>query len=248
MELNKASILLVEDEPFLGEVMSGWLKRVAARVVHAGNGAEALRILAANKIDLIISDVRMPVMDGVALLKKINQAGTHKPRVIFITGFSDLSLREAHDMGAEAILEKPLKREELLHVMHSSLAEADELWRKPPAAAPGMKLKTSFPSLRAALEKKRIAFGRRGFCIESAGGLREGPVKFALDFKADRRVLSGQGVVRWTAPEEGQAGIEITHVDDASRRWVIDLVKRSGPLPFIPGSTGMKHASRLKVA
>lgn len=248
MELKKANILLVEDEPFLREVMGAWLRRAAEAVILAENGAEALRVLGANKIDLVVSDVRMPVMDGVALLQQINRQKIRKPGVIFITGFSDLSPRQVHDLGAEAILEKPFRREELLRAIERSLAEADELWRKQPAVAPSMKLNASFPSLAAALGKKKIAFGRRGFCIESAGGLRVGPVKFAVDFQAERRVLSGEGVVRWIAPEERQAGIEITHVDDASRAWVVDLVKRSGPRPFIPGSTGAAPAPGLKAA
>ena len=142
MELKQASILLVDDEPFLREIMGVWLGRAAGQVLCAENGAEALKVLAANKIDLIVSDVRMPVMDGIALLKKIKETGGPTPRVIFITGFSDITLREAFDMGVEAVLEKPIPREELLSIAARALAEADELWREPPGAAPAMKLKT----------------------------------------------------------------------------------------------------------
>lgn len=249
MDLKQASILLVEDEPMLREIMGVWLGRVVGQVFCAEDGADALRVLAANKIDLIISDVRMPVMDGIALIKKIKDAGVRTPGVIFITGFSDLTLREAYDMGVEAILEKPIKREELLHVAQRSLAEPDELWRTPAAgAAPDLKLNTGFESLAAALDEKRIAFGRRGFCIETNSALHPGPVEFAVDFKADRRVMSGQGVVRWTSPQEHQAGIEITHIDDASRAWLIDLMERSKPASFIPRSTGMEQQSAIKTA
>ena len=236
MELKRAAVLLVEDEPFLRELIGAWFTRVAGKVLLAENGAEALRVLAAHKIDLVVSDVRMPVMDGVTLLRHIREKA-HKPRVILLTGFSDLSPRQAHDLGAEALLEKPIRREELLRVAQRSLAEANEVWRKRPVVTPSMKLKASFTSLAAAQGKGKIAFGRRGFCIESGRTLRVGPVKFAVDFKADHRVLSGEGEVRWIAPEEGQAGIEITHVDDASRAWVVDLLRRSGALPFIPAST-----------
>jgi two-component system response regulator WspF len=71
MELKQASILLVDDEPFLREIMGEWLARVAGQVFCAEDGAEALKILAANKIDLILSDVRMPVMDGVETTRRI---------------------------------------------------------------------------------------------------------------------------------------------------------------------------------
>lgn len=248
MRLEEASVLLVEDESLLRETMEAWLKQKAGRVFCAEHGVEALKLLAANKIDLIVSDVRMPVMDGIALVKQLTQAGPPGPCVIFLSGFSDLSLREAYHLGVEGVLEKPIDREELLALMQRSLAGADELWRQPPGAHPGMKLQASFQSLAAAQEEKRIAFGRRGFCIRSAGGLREGPVEFTVNFEADRCVLAGQGVVRWTAPEEGEAGIEMAHVDDASRAWVLDLVKRTGPVPLIPRSTGMERAPRLEVA
>jgi CheY-like chemotaxis protein len=239
MELKQASILLVDDEPFLREIMGEWLARVAGQVFCAEDGAEALKILAANKIDLILSDVRMPVMDGISLLKNVKKAGARTPGVIFITGFSDVPLREAYDMGAEAILEKPITREELLNIAQRALAEAGELWRGPPGTAPEIKLKITFDSLTGALQEKRIAFGRRGFCIDTPHGLSKGPVEFAVEFRDDRLVLSGQGVVRWIAPEESKAGIEITCLDDASRTWVVDHVERSKPLAFIPAFAGL---------
>jgi CheY-like chemotaxis protein len=247
MELKQASILLVDDEPFLREIMGVWLARAAGQVLCAENGAEALKVLAANKIDLIVSDVRMPVMDGIALLKKIKETGGPTPRVIFITGFSDITLREAFDMGVEAVLEKPIPREELLSIAARALAEADELWREPPGAAPAMKLRITLPKLTTALQEKRIVFGRRGFCIDTAHGLREGPVEFAVEFSDDRAVLAGQGVVRWIAPEEGKAGIEITCLDDASRTWVVDHVERSQPFAFIPGFAGRDSSLQTNI-
>jgi CheY-like chemotaxis protein len=248
VKLKQATVLFVEDEPFLRETMGAWLKQKTGRTLCADNGAEALQLLAANKVDLVLSDVRMPVMDGLTLVKKLNQAEGQKPGVIFLTGFSDLSLREVYEMGVDAIVEKPIHREELLRAMQHSLAGAEELWRQAPGHAPAMKLKTTFPSLAGAMQENRIAFGRRGFCIRPASVLREGPLDFAVAFKADHRVLSGQGVVRWTAPQEGQAGIEITHMDDPSRSWVLDLVRKSAPVAFIPASTRTRSAPALKVA
>jgi CheY-like chemotaxis protein len=248
MELKQASILLVDDEPFLREIMAVWLGRAAGQVLCAENGEEALKVLAANKIDLIVSDVRMPVMDGIALLKRVKAKGVRAPAVIFITGFSDVPLRDAFDMGAEAILEKPISREELLEIARRALAETDVLWREVPGTLPAMKLKLSFGSLATALQEKRIAFGRRGFCIESAHDLYEGPVEFAVEFRDDHRVLSGLGVVRWTAPEEGKAGIEITYLDDASRTWVVNHVEQSEPLAFIPGLAGLDDSLQTRTA
>jgi two-component system, response regulator YesN len=127
VKLKQATVLFVEDEPFLRETMGAWLELKAGRALCAEHGEEALAILAAHKIDLLISDVRMPVMDGIELVKKLNQAGGERPHVILVTGFSDLSLRQAQDLGVDAVVEKPIHREELLSIMQRSLAGPDEI-------------------------------------------------------------------------------------------------------------------------
>ena len=249
MDLKEASVLLVDDEAMLRELMCEWLGRVVGKVVCVNDGIEALEILATRKIDLVLSDVRMPAMDGIALLKKINELPEHRPRMILITGFSDLSLREALDLGAEAVLEKPIERSDLLTEAQRSLTELDELWQKPQAAeAQDLHLKIDFESLAAALKEKKIAIGRRGFCIKTPDCLNTGPVNFTLNLKADGCVIAGQGVVRWTAPQEHQAGIEIMHLDDAGRAWMIHWMQRNQTVRFIPGSTGLAQATELKTA
>jgi CheY-like chemotaxis protein len=235
MKLNDAAVLFVDDEPFLRESMVGWLKQEVGRALCAEHGEAALAILAANRIDLLLSDVRMPVMDGIALVGKLREFAS-PPRVILVTGFSDLTLRQAYEMGVDTIFEKPIDREELLRVMQSSLSDPAELWRQPSQSEAGIKLSATFPSLAAALTKADIAFGRRGFSIKSPALLYEGPVDFVVTFTADQRVLSGQGVVRWIDQQEGQAGIEITGLDDAYRTWVLDLIKDKASVEFVPGS------------
>jgi CheY-like chemotaxis protein len=235
MKLNQAAVLFVEDEPLLRETMGAWLQQKVGRALCAEHGEAAVGILAVNRINLVLSDVRMPVMDGIALVEKL-RGFPSPPRVILITGFSDVTLRQAYEMGVDAIVEKPIDRQELLRVMQNSLSDPAELWRQPSQTVADMKLSASFPSLAAALNEAGIAFGRRGFSIKSPGLLYEGPVDFVVTFTADQRVLSGQGMVRWVDPREGQAGIEITCLDDAYRTWVLDLIKEKAGIEFVPGS------------
>lgn len=245
MNLEDASVLLVEDEPLLCEAMTAWLRRVAGRAFCAENGKKALHLLESHRIDLVVSDVRMPVMDGMALLESINRSRPGRPPVVLVTGYSDLTLREAYDRGAEALIEKPIDRQELLWVMRRALFPAGELWRQPRQRGVETRLKTGFTSLESALGARKLAVGRKGFCIQKPGGLREGPVDFTLDFKDDRRVFAGQGIVRWTAPEELQAGIEITQLDDSSRSWLLDLLKHRTTTACIPASTISASALKL---
>jgi|SRR5215469_5397266 len=130
MRLNEASILLVDDQPMLRELLGTWLGQHVGNVFLAEDGEEALRVLSARKIDLIISDVVMPGMSGVELIKKVHEANGHGPPVILITGFIDVTLREAQDLGAQAILEKPLARENLLNEIRRGLIKPDGLSEK----------------------------------------------------------------------------------------------------------------------
>lgn len=128
MKLDEAALLFVEDEPLLRESMGEWLARKAGRVFCAQHGKEALEILAANKIDLLLTDVRMPVMDGISLVKRINTTGP-RPRVILITGFNESLLHNASKLRVDAIVEKPLDRDELLRVLQDCLEDVDGLDR-----------------------------------------------------------------------------------------------------------------------
>ena len=128
MKLGEATLLFVDDEPLLRESMGEWLARKAGRVFCAQHGEEALEILSTNKIDLLLTDVRMPVMDGISLVKKIRTI-VPRPRVILVTGFNESVLHDASKLGVDAIVEKPLDRDELLRVLQDCLEDVDGLDR-----------------------------------------------------------------------------------------------------------------------
>lgn len=239
MRLKEASILVVDDEPMLRELISFWFADVAGSVCTAENGAQALELLGTNKIDLIVTDIRMPVLDGIGLLKKVKASGLHTPSVIFISGFTDIDAREAYELGAEAFLEKPFEYEDLINSAKRALADRNELWQTPRNLTASPTLTCSFSSLADALEDQRIAFGRGGFCLETKQRLVEGPVNIMLDFQADRFVLSGQGIVRWLSVD--QAGIELTYVAEEARARVVQLAAHA--VAFIPKGTSAQSAA-----
>ncbi|MBZ5533160.1 MAG: response regulator [Acidobacteriia bacterium] len=247
MQLKEATVLVVEDEPVLCEIMGAWFERVAGRVLVAGNGAQALEVLAANRVDAVVSDLRMPVMDGITLLKRIKASVQPQPSVTFITGFSDIEPRDAYNMGAVAVLEKPMDRDELLQIVRRSLMSRAELWRTPMDVEPPVVLRLSFPSLATALQEQKITFGRGGLCIATQG-VQEGPIGIQIEFKDDKQQLEGNGAVRWTAPAEGQAGIELLYVAPASREWLAKLVEQEEIAAFIPGSLAGQHTLTAKSA
>ena len=240
MQLRNATILIVDDEPMLLEIMALWFEREHCRVLTAENGAVALEKMALEPVHVVVSDVRMPVMDGMTLAKTIKAQGTYKPSVIFVSGFHDVSTKMCYDLGVEATLSKPIVREELIGIVKRLLTERSELWSALPKAENAPKLRVEFGAVSQAVEQGLISFGRGGFCIHCDLPVEEGPVKLAIDFASDRKTISGEGFVRWREPNKRQLGVEITSLDSICRDWVCQVSRANPTLSFIPADTRKK--------
>ncbi len=82
-------ILVVDDEPNQLVTVSRILSRQGHDVLTAANGADALKILADGGIDILITDLNMPVMDGMTLLREVADLGT-RPSTIVLTGYGTI--------------------------------------------------------------------------------------------------------------------------------------------------------------
>jgi CheY-like chemotaxis protein len=234
---SKADILVVDDEPLLREIMADWLGSEGYPVQTAQDGIEALQILEQNRVDLIVTDIRMPRMDGVALLKKLKEsAAEYAPAIVFVSGFADIDRREAYDLGAGALIAKPFTDEELLSAVKRMLTPRGELWRRAAPQTNSPMLQGDFNSVATARETGRLAFGRGGFCMRSAGARGEGPVKFDLNFADESFRMSGHGAVRWLRPAETEVGVEIQGLADECLVRGIQLTVESGAHSYIPGT------------
>ena len=107
MKSIKGNLLLIEDEVELSQSMKELLAEEAQQIFIASNGEEALKILGHNQIDCVVSDIKMPVMDGLTFMRKAREEGHHQP-IIFFTGHgTDQLKREVRKMGAADLLMKP---------------------------------------------------------------------------------------------------------------------------------------------
>jgi signal transduction histidine kinase/AraC-like DNA-binding protein len=119
---SNKTLLIVEDNPDLVMVLSGSLSRFY-NVIQATNGQEALDKLNEIEIDLVISDVMMPVMDGLTLCRKIkeNIDISHTP-VLLLTAKSQIEDRiESYNAGADAYISKPFEMDVLIARLNSLL-------------------------------------------------------------------------------------------------------------------------------
>jgi signal transduction histidine kinase/ActR/RegA family two-component response regulator len=117
------TILVVDDERDLAEILGEALGRDGHRVEIAGNGAEALRRLEQQRYDLVMSDTKMPVMDGVELFEEIaRRFPLLSKRVIFLTGdVLDVEKRRFLESSAAPFLMKPFDLSEVRRVVRRAL-------------------------------------------------------------------------------------------------------------------------------
>lgn len=109
-------IMIVDDSASLRQVVKIALNNAGYDVVEASDGKDALGKLTGQRYHLIISDVNMPNMDGIALLKAIKQHGTYKftPVLMLTTESGEAKKQEGQAAGAKAWIVKPFQPQQLL--------------------------------------------------------------------------------------------------------------------------------------
>lgn len=120
-DLSGLNLLIVDDEDGLREVLVEYFAALGANTFEARNGREAIDLLKKQKIDSIISDVKMPEVDGRSLLKWVKTQDFGTQTFIFITGFSDLSESIAKQEGADQLLNKPFNMSDLEDALSKAL-------------------------------------------------------------------------------------------------------------------------------
>src|SRR5690242_1913080 len=110
----RARILLVEDELNMARTLAKNLERAGHVVEHAAHGEAALARLGASSFDVVLTDLKMPVMDGMALLRAMHDRGL-SPAVVILTGYGTIeSAVEAMKLGATDYLIKDARPQEIL--------------------------------------------------------------------------------------------------------------------------------------
>lgn len=118
-----ATLLLVDDEPNITNSLRRVLRRKPYRILTADSGAEALRLMETNPIDLIVSDAKMPGMDGPALLETVCERWPACIRIL-LTGYADIdtTIKAINDGRIYRYLSKPWHDDEICQTIEQSLA------------------------------------------------------------------------------------------------------------------------------
>ncbi|MHC1745238.1 MAG: PleD family two-component system response regulator [Syntrophobacteraceae bacterium] len=124
------NVLIVDDSKSMRQI----LRKILAvsgfnlgECLEASNGEEALRVLEDNWVDLILSDIHMPVMDGLGLLRNLRKHSdwSDLPVVLVTTESNEDRIQEAISLGARGYVRKPFKPEEIRAHLNEIIGESD---------------------------------------------------------------------------------------------------------------------------
>ena len=119
------NILVVEDSPTMRQLIGFAMKRISgSRVIEATDGVDALKKLSSEKIDIILADINMPVMDGLKLVSLVRGSAAYKniPIIMITTEGAEEDKNKALAIGANAYLTKPIQTQELIRLVNSYLS------------------------------------------------------------------------------------------------------------------------------
>ncbi|MGZ3695821.1 MAG: response regulator [Bdellovibrionota bacterium] len=242
---KSCTILIADDEADLREAIAFDFKRRGYQVLTAADGREALRLVSSQKVDLVISDIHMPNLDGIDLLAEIKKQLVTLPVFLFIgcSSEKDLSADHAYALGADGVFSKPFDRHELFRAVgHALLPLEVRLKRQAPPSDVILPVGVRFLKSAHHVQTSTINLGRGGMFVALQEIFPEPfeTVEFRLQTPASPEFdLTGNGIVRWVRQEATEGlptgcGIAFSELDPVSLKSVIGLVDHVKHKSFIP--------------
>jgi len=123
---DKSKILVVDDEPDILKVVTFILKKTGYEIFSAVDGKEALKLIKDKRPDLILLDLRLPVIDGYEVCRKVKSDDSLKaiPVLLLTASGVDSVAQKAQTLGAEDFIIKPFSKEDLLKKINKYLKKA----------------------------------------------------------------------------------------------------------------------------
>jgi len=120
-KFDKHTILIVDDEEKLREILSLYLEAPNRTILQAANGQEALDVLAKNKIDVVITDILMPIMDGLELTRKVVEIDPDIPVLIITAHAGKEETLAALRAGVFEFIAKPFQEDFVCNRVNKAL-------------------------------------------------------------------------------------------------------------------------------
>jgi CheY-like chemotaxis protein len=128
-ESSKYTILVVEDEESLRSLIVSFLSKLGHSSLTAKDGVEALDKIRGNKIDAVITDIKMPNMDGIILTSEISRQYPELPVMVMTAFDEEYSAGTAISVGAREFIKKPFSLDEFAIRLHKMINDSEILKR-----------------------------------------------------------------------------------------------------------------------
>mgnify|MGYP000179112599 CR=1 FL=1 len=129
MESSKYTILVVDDEELIRRFIVTFLSQLGYSSVTATDGVDALDKMKENKIDAVITDIKMPKMDGIILTKEISTQYPAVPVMVMTAFDEEYSAGTAISLGAREFIKKPFSPDELAIRLNKMIGDSETMRR-----------------------------------------------------------------------------------------------------------------------
>ncbi|MBF0205945.1 MAG: response regulator [Oligoflexia bacterium] len=245
------TILVVDDEPDISLIFTSELEEHGYKIMVASGGNEAYEVFKQNKVDLILSDIRMADGTGVDLLQKItaDKEINSVPLILFMTGHSDISSEEAYNMGASALITKPIDINELSNSIKEHFCnKKTQLKKKFNSKDLHINFDIEFDGSAVTSNDvlSKLSLGNGGFftpILEECKMPEPGSlIKFSLkDTSKNIGIIEGVGLVRWVRKKiikelRKGIGVEFINLTDESIVNFLNFCNSKKTYRFIPNN------------
>jgi DNA-binding response OmpR family regulator len=240
--MSQKSILVVDDHKSFREALAFDIEMLGFKADFAEDGQDGYEKAKLIPYSLIISDIRMPNWDGIKLLLEIRKLSPSHPPVILMTGFADISIQTAFEMGVDAFIGKPVNLNELAKTINILLLPLKDQLKQNIDEKPIYQIKGP---------GKYYEVGRRGLFLGSNVDPTKHKVGEFISFELifidatfPFQNLRGTGYIRWIRihEEEGHIpgiGVEISHLEEENVEPFLQYVGSKEIIATIPN--GMHH-------
>ncbi len=116
-----AKILIIDDAKFTRTMLKKMINELGHEILEAANGREGLDMICNEQPDIVLCDIHMPEMDGMELLKILNETHTNVSVIVVSADIQDETKEKCIDLGASEVINKPPIKENLLSAINNLL-------------------------------------------------------------------------------------------------------------------------------
>jgi CheY-like chemotaxis protein len=155
MESSKYTILVVDDEELIRNLVVTFLSKLGHSCVSAIDGVDALNKMKGNKFDAVITDIKMPNMDGIHLAIEISRQYPELPIMVMTAFDQEYSAGTAISVGAREFIKKPFSLEEFAIRLHKMISDFETLRRLKSGKGADENVQDLMNELEEALKRKK---------------------------------------------------------------------------------------------